>query len=91
MVLVKNINGTSDNFPPFGYNSWKDYWIAKKGYWPLKCAAYGCYDKAELGGHVMIVNGDTRQWFIVPICYAHNNSSNPYYVDETMLVLARDY
>lgn len=89
MVLVKNIKGTSDNIPG-GYRSWKDYWIAKKGYWPVKCAAYGCSEKAELGGHVIKVNSIDKRWYIVPICYSHNNSNLPFYVDENDLVPVND-
>jgi hypothetical protein len=30
MTKVKNLNGTTDNTPPRGYVSWKDWWEAKK-------------------------------------------------------------
>lgn len=88
MILVKNLNGTGDNLPN-GYSSWKDFWIAKKGYWPNKCSAYGCYGRAELGAHVIKVNGNDKSWYIVPLCFSHNKTDSSFYVDESMLVPVR--
>ncbi len=88
MVLVKNINGTSDRTPNNFY-SWKDYWMSVKGYWPSKCAAYRCNHSADVGGHVIKVNSLDKSWYIVPICYLHNNSGESFYVDESMLVPVR--
>ena len=88
MILVKNLKGTSDNLPN-GYSSWRDFWESKKGYWPSKCAAYGCYGKPEVGAHVIKVYGNDKSWYIVPLCYSCNNSDNTFYVDESMLVPVR--
>ena len=55
MVKVKNLHNTSERLPD-GYATWKDYWKAKKGYWPTLCAAYGCNNPAMLGGHVIKID-----------------------------------
>lgn len=84
-IEVKNIHGTSDN-KPTGYSSWKDYWEAKSGKsWPTYCCARGCYERASLAGHVKKVGG-TNEWYLVPICYSHNNRDTSYYVEESMMV-----
>ena len=75
MALVKNINGSSDNNPPRGYNSWKEYWEDKKNRFFSKCSCVTCSEKAVFGGHVKMVHG-TNKWFIVPICARHNNVAN---------------
>ncbi len=75
MAFVKNIKGSSDNFPPRGYNSWKEYWEAAKGRPFSMCSCSTCFRMAEVGGHVKKVNG-TNAWYIVPICIAHNNLPN---------------
>ncbi len=75
MALVKNINGSSDNDPPKGYNSWKEYWEDKKNRSFSDCSCVSCSKKADVGGHVEKVNG-TNAWYIVPICSGHNNLSD---------------
>lgn len=75
MALVKNIRGSSDNFPPTGFHSWKEYWEVKKNKRFSGCSCISCLRRAEVGGHVKKVNG-TNAWYIVPICTAHNNLPN---------------
>ena len=77
MALVKNINGTSNNLPPRGFNSWREYWEAKKNRRFSKCSCINCLQIAEVGGHVKKVNG-TNVWYITPICKDHNNLSSTY-------------
>ncbi len=72
MALVKNINGSSDNLPPRGYCSWKEFWEAKKNRRFSRCSCINCLGNAEVGGHVKKVNG-TNAWYITPICVRHNN------------------
>ena len=87
MTLVKNINGSSDNYPPKGYNSWKELWEERKNRKFAYCSCVTCTKRAEVGGHVKKVYG-SNEWYIVPICTEHNNHafSNPYTVrDEDLL------
>lgn len=77
MAIVKNLNGTSDNRPPAGYSSWKEYWEEKMNRRFSLCSCTDCYKTAEIGGHVKKVNG-SGEWYIVPICQEHNRLSSVY-------------
>ena len=72
MALVKNLKNSSDNNPPKGYASWRDYWEEKKNRKFSGCSCTICANKAEVGGHVKRVYG-TNEWYIVPICSKHNH------------------
>lgn len=74
MALVKNIRGSSDNNPPKGYSSWKEYWEDKKHRKFSGCSCITCPRMAEVGGHVKKVYG-SGEWYIVPICSKHNSPS----------------
>lgn len=67
MTKVKNLNGTSDNDPPYGYDSWKEFWEDKTGRSFGTCSCKGCDKVAVHGSHVQKVNGDGK-WYIVPLC-----------------------
>ena len=67
MARVKNINGTSDSYPPYPYTTWKEYYISKRS-WPTSCACLACTNKAEVGAHVIKVNSYDRRWYIAPLC-----------------------
>ena len=86
-IRVRNLNGTSDNKPPLGYTSLKEYWVRVKGYWPRYCAVYGCTDAPDVGAHVQKVDSYDKSWYIVPMCYLHNNQRGEILlVDESLLV-----
>ena len=89
---VKNLNGTTDNYPPEGYSSWIDWWRAQtNSYAPyLPCANKNCSNAAEVGGHVKL-DSNNKRWFIVPICRACNRkpSSETYLVDSDDLAPVR--
>lgn len=86
-VLVKNLNGTSDNVP-YGYDSWIDFWSKKKNVKPTWCRR--CRkDTTELdGAHVQKVYG-TNEWYIVPLCRSCNLTEGTFYVSESDLVPVR--
>jgi len=75
MVLVHNLNGTSDNLPPKGYSSWKEWWEEKKGRKFSTCSRSGCATSAEVGAHVQKVYGGNA-WYIVPLCRSCNGKSS---------------
>ncbi len=77
MAYVKNIHGSSDNNPPAGYRSWMDFWEKKKMRTASSCSCITCARNAEVGGHVKKEYGSNR-WYIVPLCYYHNNPSITY-------------
>ena len=72
MAVVKNISGSSDNLPPRGYYSWKEFWESRKNRRFSKCSCITCSRNAEVGGHVKKAFG-ANTWYIVPICTGHNN------------------
>ena len=72
MAIVRNIIGSSDNDPPIGYASWKEYWEDKKKRKFSICSCTSCTEEAKAGGHVKKVYG-SNAWYIVPICIRHNN------------------
>lgn len=76
MAIVKNINGTSDNLP-VGYASWRHFWESKMHRRFSYCSCISCSNLADVGGHVKKVYG-SGEWYIVPICYRHNNLSSSY-------------
>lgn len=76
MYKVKNLNGTSDNGVPIGYDSWKDFWEKKSGQKASSCHRYQCNSTLHIvGAHVQLVDGG-NEWYIVPLCTAHNQSKD---------------
>ena len=72
--LVRNIKSTSDD-KPFGYKSWKDYWIKNTGQkWPKKCRIHGCTSSAFAGAHVNVKG--YQEPFIIPLCRSCNSGYN---------------
>ena len=71
-MKVKNLNGTSD-ITPSGFNSWKEFYTHKHGYWPSVCSCLGCSRNANVGAHVKKVGSYDERWYIAPLCYYHNN------------------
>lgn len=69
---VKNLNGTSDNKLPVGYDSWIDYWSKVTGEVPLFCAHPDCLIIASHGAHVKLVDSSNNAWYITPLCPKHN-------------------
>ncbi len=88
MALVKNISGSGKYNPPSGYDSWKEYWEISKRRRFSKCSCTTCIRNAEHGGHVEKVYG-SGEWYIVPLCYEHNNPGfvSPYEVMDDDLLL----
>ncbi len=87
LVRVKNIQNTADRAPS-GFASWREYWCKKSGKpWPTYCCAQGCFKLAEVGGHVKKVGSSDNRWYIVPLCYTHNNDHDAeFVVPDDMLV-----
>lgn len=72
-MKVKNLNGTSDNNHPAGYVSCKEFYLARRRFWPSTCACFGCTSPAEVGAHVKKIGSYDGSWYIVPLCKYHNN------------------
>ena len=90
--LMINEDGTTDDTPPSGFTSWKEYWEVKNGIpFPNKCCVVTCGNKAEVGAHVIYFDY-SKQDYIVPMCHKHNNPNNEDVmpIDEKYLVNIED-
>ena len=72
-MRVKNLNGTSDDYPPSGYSSWKAFYVGRTGRWPSSCGCVDCSRTADVGGHVKKAGSYDFRHYIIPLCYYHNN------------------
>ena len=52
--------------------NWIRFWEEQTGLKAGKCHRIGCNADATDGAHVQIVNGATREWYIVPLCHSCN-------------------
>ncbi|HQO10552.1 MAG TPA: hypothetical protein PLK90_00825 [Clostridiales bacterium] len=85
-MLVKSLHGTANN--TCECKSWIDHWekyTDKNSYY---CSVNSCLEKATDGAHVVKVNSDDRNWYIVPLCHAHNLSDNAMDIGSTTLAPA---
>lgn len=71
-MKLKNLNGTEDNTCrcPSWLEHWKKYVHGHNVTWPPGCSETFCNKKATVGAHVQIDGDD--EWYIVPLCDAHN-------------------
>lgn len=68
MVEVHNLNNTADRQPPKGYDTWRQWWEAKKKHKFGTCSCYDCANSAIVGAHVQKHSSSDRKWYIVPLC-----------------------
>ena len=73
MARVKNLEHTADRNPPKGFTSFKEFYSYRRSFWPTQCACLGCNKSADVGGHVKKVGLYDNSWYIIPLCYYHNN------------------
>ena len=70
-MRVNNINGISANTCTCG--SWLNHWIKFSGQSVTRfCPQVTCVQRAEVGAHVQRANSGDSNWYIVPLCTAHN-------------------
>lgn len=72
-MKVKNINGTSQNKCSCG--SWLKHWEKFSNQKSSYCPEVGCTKQDLVGAHVQKANSTDDSWYIVPLCSAHNQSS----------------
>lgn len=70
-MVVKNINGTSDNNCNCG--SWLNHWQNFSGKPAIFCTVDNCQNTDVVGAHVQLDSND-QSWYIVPLCKFHNAS-----------------
>ena len=91
MAQVKNLHGTSDNSPPIGYSTWKEWWEHKKGKKFYYCSNSVCLNKAEVGAHVQKHSSSDRKWYIVPLCIMCNKKTDEFEVSDNDLQVVDTY
>jgi hypothetical protein len=73
-MKIKNINGTSDSNCVCG--SWLQHWKNFSGQDVSYCSEKGCMTKQDLvGAHVQKSDSRDNNWYIIPLCKAHNASA----------------
>ncbi|HXR47747.1 MAG TPA: hypothetical protein VN784_09930 [Candidatus Limnocylindrales bacterium] len=72
-MRIKNINGTSDTTCDCG--SWLKHWEKFSGQKATYCSLSSCIKTDIVGAHVQKAEGWDSAWYIVPLCNAHNQSS----------------
>lgn len=86
-MRVKNINGTADN--TCRCDSWLNHWEKFSGQSiPKICPETNCPEVPQIGAHVQKDSNTDRNWYIVPLCQAHNNKKGEslYITDDVRLV-----
>lgn len=74
-MKVRNIAGTSDNTCKCA--SWLDHWVKfGGGSTPNYCSEKTCLTKKNLvGAHVQKESTADNNWYIIPLCDAHNKKA----------------
>ena len=86
MTKIRNIKGTANNRCKCG--SWINHWEKYSQTKSTICAEIKCKNKIVLGAHIQKVNSESREWFIIPLCSAHNNSAETLCIKQTIFVPA---
>ena len=73
-MKIKNINGTSAN--KCSCDSWLAHWKSFSRQTIIYCCEKGCTSKELVGAHVQKADGYDSNWYILPLCNAHNQSAN---------------
>lgn len=72
-MKIKNINGTAQNICSCG--SWLEHWKKFSGQKVEFCCEVKCIKKDLVGAHVQKADGNDGNWYILPLCAAHNQST----------------
>lgn len=75
LIEVKNTTGTSHLNPPYGYDSWLEYWEFKKGRKAYQCSHCGS-SQDLVGAHVQDQIGNK---YLVPLCQGCNVGLNGWF------------
>ncbi len=73
-MRIRNINGTSDN--SCRCESWLKHWERYSGQRTNYCQANGCLKTDVVGAHVQKENSTDNNWYIYPLCNAHNQRAS---------------
>lgn len=85
-MKIKNINGTSAN--KCGCGSWLDHWKKFSGQTITYCCEKSCTKTDLVGAHVQKADGWDTNWYILPLCSAHNQSAIELEVSDTYTLVS---
>jgi hypothetical protein len=68
------MNGISDTTCSCG--SWLEHWKKFSGQPVTICPVGNCYNTDLVGAHVKLSGGYDSNWYILPLCNAHNQSGD---------------
>ena len=86
MIRVRNIKGTSNN--RCNCDSWISHWEKYARRKPKFCSEINCMNRKLFGAHIQRVDSESNEWFIIPLCAAHNNSKEILRINKTNFVSA---
>lgn len=81
MAKVKNINGTSDTNCKCG--SWLKHWEKFSGQTTQYCTETKCVNTDLVGAHVQKADSADNNWYIIPLCNSHNQSTGTLEVSDS--------
>lgn len=87
-IKVKNLKETSDL--TCNCDGWLNHWSNNldKIELPLYCSAKNCFNKAEAGAHVKMIDSSDSATYVVPFCKSCNVIKDVYIVHDFTLVPA---
>ena len=80
-MKIKNINGMSGTTCSCG--SWLKHWENFSGRTTIFCQATACTKRDVVGAHVQQANGSDNEWYIYPLCNAHNQHTGELAVSDS--------
>lgn len=86
MTKVRNIKGTADHSCKCA--SWISHWEKHSKTKATICAEINCKSKEVIGAHIQKIDCKSNEWHIIPLCAAHNNSTEELHIGKTTLVSA---
>lgn len=81
MAKVKNINGTSSTTCKCG--SWLKHWENYSKQTVNFCCEKSCLNKDLVGAHVQKAGSPDSNWYIIPLCNAHNKATGEIEVSDS--------
>jgi hypothetical protein len=85
-MKIKNINRTSQTTCACG--SWLKHWEKFSGQSITYCPEINCMNKDLLGAHVQKAVSSDTNWYIFPLCGAHNKSTGVLDVSDTYILVS---
>jgi hypothetical protein len=80
MPKVTIINRTSDTNCKCG--NWLQHWKNFSSQMVTYCCVITCIKKDLVGAHVQKADSTDKNWYIIPLCQTHNQSTGELYISD---------